>query len=51
MFIGEETKGAAVAIAISISAIGGVLALGGFIFCLYKWKKYKKGKKIRFMVI
>ncbi|XP_023758476.1 G-type lectin S-receptor-like serine/threonine-protein kinase At1g61550 [Lactuca sativa] len=44
---GEETKGAAVAISISISAIGGVLALGGFIFCLYKWKKYKKGKKTK----
>ncbi|CAH1448389.1 unnamed protein product [Lactuca virosa] len=44
---GEETKGAAVAVVISISVIGGVLALGGFIFCLYKWKKYKKGKKTK----
>ncbi|KAL7594155.1 hypothetical protein Lser_V15G32168 [Lactuca serriola] len=42
---GEDTKGAAVAI--SLTAIGGLLFLGGFVFCLYKCRTYKKGKKTK----
>ncbi|KAI3495258.1 hypothetical protein L1887_37506 [Cichorium endivia] len=39
---GDDKKGQAVAI--SLTAIGCVLVLGGFMFCLYRWKTYKKGK-------
>nr|XP_043620381.1 uncharacterized protein LOC122592255 [Erigeron canadensis] len=42
--IGKETRGATVFI--TLTTIGGVLFLGGFVFCLYRWKTYKKGRKI-----
>ncbi|KAI3680613.1 hypothetical protein L6452_35386 [Arctium lappa] len=40
---GEETKGAK--LLISLTTIGGVLLLGGFMFCVYRWTTYKKGRK------
>ncbi|KAJ9566236.1 hypothetical protein OSB04_002202 [Centaurea solstitialis] len=47
--LGEDTQGAE--LLISLTTIGGVLLLGGFMFCLYRWTTYKKGKQIYLVII
>ncbi|XP_071699885.1 G-type lectin S-receptor-like serine/threonine-protein kinase At1g61370 [Rutidosis leptorrhynchoides] len=39
-----RTRTKHVALIISLTIIGGVLLLGGFIFCFRRWRVYKKGK-------
>ena len=49
IFTGEQPN--QVALITSLATVGGVLLLGGFVFCLYKWKTYKKGKNIHSIII
>ncbi|XP_024992414.1 G-type lectin S-receptor-like serine/threonine-protein kinase At1g61480 [Cynara cardunculus var. scolymus] len=47
LFLRLAYVGSGAEVLISLTTIGGALLLGGFMFCLYRWTTYKKGRKTK----